>query len=60
MKSWKELKPIAPLTVPDTTELKAAVRSLDLLSDVGMPPQSEESQRADAKLFENLHFGDWN
>ena len=57
---WKSTKEIKPIAVPDTTELKAAIKSLDLLSDEGMPPQSEESQLADAKLFNNLTFGEWN
>jgi hypothetical protein len=59
---WKSTKEIKPIAVPDTTELKAAIKSLDLLSDEGMPPQSEESAAADARLFENLTFGDgqWN
>jgi hypothetical protein len=33
MKSWKELKPIAPLPVPDTLELRAAIETMEALRD---------------------------
>ena len=32
-KSWKELKPIAPLPVPDTRELRAAIETMEALRD---------------------------
>lgn len=53
---WKSTKEIKPIAVPDITELKAAIKSLDLLSDEGMPPQSDESAAADARLFENINW----